>query len=100
MLHHQIVGQSLHSTRAQHQSQTDQDSSLVSSARKLEGNEALEALHELDSVYREPLILFYLEDLTYKEIADVLDIPMGTVMSRLARGKGQLKSMLSEKLLK
>lgn len=76
------------------------DSSLTSSARQLEGNEALEALHELDPVYREPLMLFYLEDLSYKEIAEVLDIPMGTVMSRLARGKSQLKRLLSEKTLK
>ncbi|HSH09666.1 MAG TPA: RNA polymerase sigma factor [Oceanipulchritudo sp.] len=80
--------------------ETHQDSSLVSSPRQLEGNEAIEALHEMDAVYREPLILFYLEDLTYKEIADVLDIPIGTVMSRLARGKGQLKTTLSEKFLK
>ena len=73
------------------------DPSLTSSVRQLEGNEALEALQELDPVYREPLILFYLEDLAYKEIAEVLDIPMGTVMSRLARGKSQLKTLLSEK---
>lgn len=80
--------------------ETRQDTSLTSSARQLEGKEALEALDSLDPVYREPLILFYMEDLAYKEIAEVLDIPMGTVMSRLARGKSQLKSVLSEKLRK
>ncbi|MGC9452009.1 MAG: RNA polymerase sigma factor [Oceanipulchritudo sp.] len=77
-----------------------QDPALTSSIRRMEGNEALEALHELDPVYREPLILFYLEDLAYKEIAEVLDIPIGTVMSRLARGKSQLKRNLAEKSLK
>jgi RNA polymerase sigma-70 factor (ECF subfamily) len=80
--------------------ESHKDSSLTSSARQMEGNEALAALHELDPVYRDPLILFYLEDLAYKEIADVLDIPIGTVMSRLARGKAHLKTILSEKMLK
>lgn len=77
--------------------QTKHDPDLVSSVRQMEGNEALEALQELDEVYREPLTLFYLENLAYKEIATVLDIPIGTVMSRLARGKAHLKSHLSEK---
>jgi len=77
-----------------------QDSNLVSSVRQMESKEAVEALHKLDPVYREPLILFYMEDLAYKEIAEVLDIPIGTVMSRLARGKAQLKIVLSEKIRK
>ena len=77
--------------------ETHLDPDLVSSARRLEGQEALAALDELDKVYREPLILFYLQDLAYKEIAEVLDIPMGTVMSRLARGKAHLKKILSGK---
>ena len=80
--------------------QTKHDPDLVSSVRQMEGNEALEALQELDEVYREPLTLFYLETLSYKEIAAVLDIPIGTVMSRLARGKAHLKSRLSEKIRK
>jgi len=77
-----------------------QDNDLVSSVRQMESKEAVEALHTLDPVYREPLILFYMQDLAYKEIAEVLDIPIGTVMSRLARGKAQLKSKLSEKIRK
>ena len=80
--------------------ETRRDTSLVSSVRQMEGNEALEALQDLDPVYREPLTLFYLENLPYKEIAEVLDIPIGTVMSRLARGKAQLKTHLSEKFRK
>jgi len=73
-----------------------QDPDLVSSVRQMEGKEALHALEKLDPAYREPLTLFYLKDLTYKEISDVLEIPMGTVMSRLSRGKAQLKDILSE----
>ena len=80
--------------------ETHHDPNLVSSVRKMEGSEAMEALQDLDEVYREPLSLFYLENMAYKEIAEVLDIPIGTVMSRLARGKAQLKLKLTEKFRK
>lgn len=80
--------------------ETHHDPDLVTSVRKLERQEALESLDQLDPVYREPLILFYMEDLAYKEIAEILDIPIGTVMSRLSRAKAQLKEILSEKLRK
>lgn len=80
--------------------QAHPDPGLIEGARQLEGNEALAALNELDPIFREPLSLFYLEDLAYKEISEILDIPMGTVMSRLSRGKAQLKTLLAEKLRK
>lgn len=57
--------------------------------------EALQrALAEMPEEYRSAVILFYFQDLTYKEIAEILEIPMGTVMSRLSRGKGLLKASL------
>jgi len=55
----------------------------------------VEGLALVDDVFRVPLTLFYLEELSYKEIADVLTVPIGTVMSRLARGKRQLKRAIS-----
>jgi RNA polymerase sigma-70 factor (ECF subfamily) len=52
------------------------------------------ALMELPEEYRSPVVLFYFGDLSYKEIADQLAVPIGTVMSRLARGKAFLKKRL------
>lgn len=50
------------------------------------------SLSLLDPKYREPLVLFYMEDLSYKEIADVMGIPVATVGIRIKRGKETLRS--------
>jgi RNA polymerase sigma-70 factor, ECF subfamily len=52
------------------------------------------ALNELAEVYRTPLILYYFEDFSYREIAEQMDLPIGTVMSRLARAKAWLRGRL------
>jgi RNA polymerase sigma-70 factor, ECF subfamily len=64
--------------------------------RSLDGAGVLEALARVDEVFRVPLALFYLEHFSYSDIAAMLDVPMGTVMSRLSRGKAQLRILLSE----
>jgi RNA polymerase sigma-70 factor (ECF subfamily) len=52
------------------------------------------ALNELAEVYRTPLILYYFDDFSYREIAEQMDLPIGTVMSRLARAKAWLRGRL------
>jgi RNA polymerase sigma-70 factor (ECF subfamily) len=61
---------------------------------QMDGRAVLQALMQVDEVFRAPLSLYYLEGMTYKEIADTLEVPTGTVMSRLARGKDQLRHLL------
>ena len=58
----------------------------------------LAALAELSTAYREILILRELEGLTYREMATVIGIPTGTVMSRLARARTELKRHLEDRL--
>lgn len=54
-----------------------------------------DALEEMPLEYREILILRELEELSYKEIAEIIEIPLGTVMSRLSRARRELYSRLS-----
>ncbi len=55
-----------------------------------------EMISTLDDRYREVIILRYYQDLTYDEIAQILDIPVTTVKVRLFRAKNKLKKMLGE----
>jgi RNA polymerase sigma-70 factor (ECF subfamily) len=52
------------------------------------------AIRQLDERYQLPVVLFYFQKLSYKEIAEALDLPMGTVMSRLSRGRQLLHATL------
>lgn len=53
-----------------------------------------QALAEMPEEFRAPVILFYFEEFSYKEIAEQMDVPIGTIMSRLARAKEQLRQKL------
>jgi RNA polymerase sigma factor (sigma-70 family) len=52
------------------------------------------ALNDLPEGFRTPVILFYFEDMSYRDIAEQMDLPIGTVMSRLARAKAHLRDRL------
>jgi RNA polymerase sigma factor (sigma-70 family) len=56
------------------------------------------ALDELPEVFRTPIILYYFEEFSYRDIAEQMDLPIGTVMSRLARAKGTLRQRLFPEL--
>lgn len=60
----------------------------------LDGSLVVAALQGLEEKYRAPLTLFYLEELSYKEMAEVMGLPIGTIMSRLSRGKEILRRRL------
>lgn len=56
------------------------------------------ALAEMPLEFREVLVMRELEELSYKEIAAIADLPIGTVMSRLARGRKRLHSLLTTRM--
>jgi RNA polymerase sigma-70 factor (ECF subfamily) len=66
-------------------------------AERLDAVAARDALMKVDEVFRAPLILFYLEEHSYLEIAEILDIPVGTVMSRISRGRAALRHLMEDK---
>lgn len=60
-----------------------------------EHHELWDAVMKLDVVFREAIILFYYDQLSIREIGQVLKVKEGTVKSRLSRGKSQLREMLA-----
>jgi RNA polymerase sigma-70 factor (ECF subfamily) len=71
--------------------QPDAETALL---RSVEGRMLQEALEGLPVRFREAVLLRELEGLSYKEIAEVMGVPIGTVMSSLARGRMQLRESL------
>jgi RNA polymerase sigma-70 factor, ECF subfamily len=65
-------------------------------ADQLDGHTIVEMLAKVDPQFQAAVALFYLEDYSYNEIAAILEVPLGTVKSRIARGLGQLKLILSK----
>jgi RNA polymerase sigma factor (sigma-70 family) len=56
----------------------------------------LSCMTRMDETFRAPVALFYLEEYSYAEIAEILQIPLGTVKSRIARGIATLQTMVVE----
>jgi RNA polymerase sigma-70 factor (ECF subfamily) len=66
----------------------------VLAVRQAQRDQLLQAVARLPVEYREAVVLRDLQGLSYQEIAEILDVPMGTVMSRLARGRMRLQAVL------
>lgn len=64
--------------------------------RREDSQRILQALHSLPLKYREVIVLRYLQDLSYTEIGNILELSPGTVKVRLHRAREQLKKMLSD----
>ena len=64
---------------------------------KAERDWVLEAIQQLPSAFRQIVVLREYQDLSYQEIAGILDCPVGTVMSRLARARSKLRTLLCPK---
>lgn len=67
--------------------------------RRLLGDDIQRALDSLSDEFRMVVILADLQDFSYKEIAAILDCPVGTVMSRLFRGRRQLRVLLMDRAI-
>jgi RNA polymerase sigma-70 factor (ECF subfamily) len=63
-------------------------------AANFDSNDLQQVLNELPEEFRTPLILYYFEEFSYRQIAEQMDVPIGTVMSRLARAKTHLRRRL------
>jgi len=61
---------------------------------EVEPEKLQQALNDLPEVFRTPVIMFYFEEFSYRDIAEQMEVPIGTVMSRLARAKAFLRDRL------
>ena len=97
-LHRAFLQKRRRETRFPHYELAEMDGELPRTwpqqERRLDSAEALEALERMDEAFRAPLALFYLEQCPYHEIALILDVPLGTVKSRIARGIAHLRRRL------
>ena len=82
-------------TTSSHDS-TGLQSAEVEALQNMPNSQITEALNSLSDDYRMVVYLADVEDLAYKEIAEIMDTPVGTVMSRLHRGRKQLRALLKD----
>jgi RNA polymerase sigma-70 factor (ECF subfamily) len=78
------------------ESTSDQNTDERRVVERLSQNDAVAALADLPHDFRDVVLLVDLADFTYSDAAQILDIPIGTVMSRLHRGRRMLKRSLAE----
>jgi RNA polymerase sigma-70 factor (ECF subfamily) len=101
-LHRQFLETRRRQTRFPHESLEELESEPPSLAPEavshLDAAQVLRALAQVDEIFQAPVALFYLEDCPYKDIAEILGVPLGTVKSRIARGLMQLQKILADDL--
>lgn len=101
-LHRQFLESRRRQTRFPHQeieaAELDLPVILPNEVSRLDSAHVVAALARVDETYQAPVALFYLQDYSYKEIAEILEVPIGTVKSRISRGIGQLQKFLAKDL--
>jgi RNA polymerase sigma-70 factor, ECF subfamily len=99
-LHREFLGKRRRQTRFPHieldQAAAELPSVSPATVNRLDAAQVLEALARLDEIYQAPVALFYLQDCSYNEIAEILGVPLGTVKSRLTRGLSRLYQTLAD----
>ena len=99
-LHREFLGIRRRAARFPHFELNDQNEELPiispDVVNTLDAARVLEFLGQVQEPYLAALSLFYLEDYSYKEIAEILEIPLGTVRSRISRGLRQLQQTILE----
>jgi RNA polymerase sigma factor (sigma-70 family) len=65
----------------------------------LDAHRAVELLGQVAEPYQAALTLFYMEDCSYKDIAEILGVPLGTVQSRISRGLAQLQELVQNRAM-
>jgi RNA polymerase sigma-70 factor, ECF subfamily len=97
-LHRAFLESRRRTTRFPHLELTEAEAELpsveVDLVNRLDAQDLLQLLDQLDEQFRAAVALFYLEDYPYAQIAEILDVPLGTVKSRIARGLAQLKTLV------
>ena len=100
-LHRDFLGRRRRSVRFPHHELTEVENELPEAPPEMFGRAdwttVVECLGRVDPIFQAPIALFYLEDCSYNEIAEILEIPLGTVKSRIARGIAQLQQTLTKR---
>ena len=100
-LHRYFLASRRRSTRFPHLEITGVEAELPNvepdQVRHLNAQDALHMLSQVDKQFQAAVALFYLEDHSYNEIASILEVPLGTVKSRIARGLAQLRELVLNK---
>jgi len=91
--HRKVIGPTVDASEAQHEPWIDGEDHALNQIRIRELTQALNELHEEQ---RTILVLVVIEGYSYQEASDRLDVPIGTVMSRLARARKKLASLLPD----
>jgi RNA polymerase sigma-70 factor (ECF subfamily) len=81
-----------------HAGESDNFNPVAHMMQKADGHLLKQALEELPLEFREAIVLRELEGFSYKQIADVTGVPIGTVMSRLARARTRLQRFLIDRI--